>query len=90
MRDPAEQYPEDTERRKRQREGGCDCLNIVREKLTKRHGSEVELELKLTVNLETGDTGAALAPLYYSYMVGKKRKRSYITFNFCPFCGKPA
>jgi len=29
-----------------------------------------------------------MPPLYYSYRDGKKRKKSYVTFNFCPFCGK--
>jgi len=71
-------------------EHGCKCLSIVKEKLTKHHGdnSDVCLDLKQTINTETLDFGTSLPPLYYSYRDGKKRKKSYVTFNFCPFCGK--
>ena len=73
-------------------EHGCKCLAIVKEKLTKHHGenSDVCLDLKQTINTETLDLGTSLPPLYYSYRDGKKRKKSYVTFNFCPFCGKRA
>lgn len=72
----------------------CDCLKVVREKLEKHHGegSAVDLELKATISIdpesESYGFGASLPPLYYTYKAGKKRKRSFVTFNFCPFCGK--
>ena len=68
----------------------CKCLDLIRERLTAHHGpgSAVELELKQFVDSETLSLGTALPPLNYSYRDGKKRKRSYVTFNFCPFCGK--
>lgn len=84
----------EAQRRAKQAEEACKCLETIREKLTKHHGdgSAVELELKATIIMdpeaENYDMGAALAPLYYTYKAGKKRKRAYVTFNFCPFCGK--
>lgn len=75
---------------------GCKCLKTVEEKLTAHHGegSAVELELKATIIMdpeaENYEMGAGLPPLYYTYKSGKKRKRSYVTFNFCPFCGGKA
>lgn len=74
--------------------GECRCLEIVREKLEKHHGegSDVELELKATIIMdpeaENYGFGAALPPLYYTYKAGKKRKKSYVTYSFCPFCGR--
>jgi hypothetical protein len=71
-------------------EHGCKCLSNIKETLTKHHGdnSDVCLDLKQTINIETLDLGKSLPPLHYSYLDGKKRKKSYVTFNFCPFCGK--
>lgn len=72
----------------------CNCLEIVRQKLESHHGegSDVDLELKATISFSgestEGGFGADLAPLYYTYKARKKRKRSFVTFNFCPFCGK--
>ena len=66
----------------------CSCLNVIKQKLSAHHGSPVDLELKQTINSETLSLGTALPPLYYTYKAGKKTKRSYVTFNFCPFCGK--
>jgi hypothetical protein len=68
----------------------CDCLKVIKQKLTELHGcdSDIGLELKQTINTDTLDLGTALPPMYYTYRDGKKRKRSYMTFNFCPFCGK--
>jgi hypothetical protein len=75
----------------------CNCLKTIEEKLTKHHGegSAVEFELVPTMimdpDAENYEMGAALAPLYYTYKPPKgKRKRSYVTFNFCPFCGGKA
>lgn len=71
--------------------GRCKCLDVIRNKLADYHGIKADdicLELKQTINTETLDIGTALPPLYYSYLKGKRRKRSYITFNFCPFCGR--
>lgn len=72
----------------------CKCLEIIEEKLTKHHGggSKVELELKSTIITDPKATefamGRAMPPLYYTYQNGNKRKRSFITFAFCPFCGE--
>lgn len=67
----------------------CKCLETIKVKLTKHHGekSDVELDLKMTINTETLTPGVDIAPLYYHYQDGRKRKKSYVTFNFCPFCG---
>lgn len=70
--------------------GGCNCLDAIRGQLEKHHGSEVSLELKQTINTETMELGTALPPLYYQYRTGKKWKKSYVHFTFCPFCGKRA
>lgn len=72
----------------------CNCLETIRQKLTASHGekSDVELDLKATIrvqpDVEEYEIGASLPPLYYSYKDGKKRKKSFVTFNFCPFCGQ--
>ena len=74
----------------------CECLKTVKDRLEKHHGegSEVELDLKMSINTVSLDIRMDLPPLYYSYAVkgkkGKRRKKSYVTFNFCPFCGKHA
>jgi hypothetical protein len=65
----------------------CKCLEIVRKKLSEHHKSPIDFELKQTINTETLELGSDLPPLYYTYTVAGKRKRSYVTFNFCPFCG---
>lgn len=64
-----------------------DCLAKVRAALEKEYGP-VELELAPTVVPETGKTSAELNPLWFRYRDGKKKKRSYVSFNYCPFCGK--
>lgn len=67
----------------------CKCLTVIRERLKEHHKAEVDLELKLFISTETFLPGAALPPLNYKYQVsGKKWKKSYVTFNYCPFCGK--
>lgn len=72
----------------------CNCLKTVEERLSKHHGegSDVELEIKATIIMdpeaENYGMWQSLAPLYYTYKSGKKRKRSYVTFSFCPFCGQ--
>lgn len=48
----------------------------------------MELNLTPTINTLTLDMRMELPPLYYTYLQGKKRKKSYVHFNFCPFCGK--
>lgn len=67
---------------------GCGCIEKVRKKLEEYHKSEISLELKQTINTETLELGEALPPLYYSHRDGKKWKKSYVHFAFCPFCGK--
>lgn len=68
----------------------CKCLNTIRDNLEKHHGagSDVELDLKTAIDVERLELSSAMPPLYYSYKAGKKRKTSYVKFNFCPFCGK--
>jgi len=68
----------------------CKCIEKVKAKLIEYHGAESDvcLDLKQTIDMETMKMGAALPPLYYSYMDGKRRRKSYVTFTFCPFCGK--
>lgn len=71
-------------------ERGCRCVATIKEKLTKHHGedSDVCLTLAPTINMDTLAIGAALPPLAYTYRAGKKRRKSYVTFKFCPFCGQ--
>lgn len=73
---------------KKEEPEGCKCLEIIRKNLEETHKANVDFELKTMINMETLTLKAALPPLAYSYMAGKKRKKSYVTFNFCPFCGK--
>lgn len=65
----------------------CACLDNIRDKLKGYHAADVELELKLFMSWELNKLGAGLPPLYYKYRMGKKWKKSYVTFNYCPFCG---
>lgn len=72
----------------------CNCLETVREKLESHHGagSDVVLDLRTVMftdpKAKVMKMGCVLPPLYYSYNAGRKRKKSYVTFSFCPFCGK--
>lgn len=66
----------------------CQCLENIRKKLEEHHKTSVDMELKMFVHRESMEMGMGLPPLRYSYMEGKKRKKSYVTFNYCPFCGK--
>lgn len=66
----------------------CDCLDRIQKRLEELHKSEIDLELKMWCDLNSGEMGAGLPPLYYHYKEGKKRKKSYVKFSFCPFCGK--
>lgn len=71
--------------------GPCKCINAIRAELKKIHGNSVDLVLRPMINTETLQVCVALPPLQYSYITsGKKRKRSYVTFNYCPFCGRKA
>lgn len=56
--------------------------------MEEHHKCPVDLELKMTIRTDTMELGGmALPPMYYIYTVGKRRKKSYVHFNFCPFCG---
>lgn len=66
----------------------CGCLEKVRNKLTAHYKSSCELELKQAIDPETLSLGRAIPPLYFTYYSGKKRKRSFVVFTYCPFCGK--
>jgi len=66
----------------------CKCLETIEAKLKAHHQSEVMLELKLFIDTNSHQMGAALPPLYYKYKIGRKWKKSYVHFTFCPFCGK--
>lgn len=65
----------------------CDCINIIRKKLEEHHMSAVSFDLKTWINMKTMKTEAGLPPLNYSYQEGKKWKKGYVAFLFCPFCG---
>lgn len=67
---------------------GNKCLKKISGALSKGY-KEVELELAQTIVPESGDTGVDLKPLYFTYREPgeKKRRRSYVDFNYCPFCG---
>lgn len=67
----------------------CDCLDKIQKKLSEHHKSEVELDLSAWIDIETFQPTEGPHPLRYSFMEGKTRKKSYLKFNFCPFCGKP-
>ena len=71
-------------------ERGCNCIERIREKLKEHHKSDIEMELSMWLNMETMKSEAGLPPLKYSYMEGKKRKKSHVKFAYCGFCGKPA
>lgn len=66
----------------------CNCISIVKAKLIEVHGPTVELQLVPTINIETGAMALSLPPLHFTYMEGKKKKKSLVEFNYCPFCGK--
>lgn len=68
----------------------CKCLEQIKNRLTKHHGktSQISLELIHTINMKTFKERMAVPPLFYTYMDGKKKLRSYVKFNYCPFCGK--
>jgi hypothetical protein len=66
----------------------CNCISIVNLKLIEVHGPSVDVELVPTINIETGEIALSLQPLRFTHMQGKKKKRSHVTFNYCPFCGK--
>lgn len=66
----------------------CKCIEILQKKLSEHHGAEVALDLKQSIDMKTYEVSPALPPLYYSYRDGKKTKRSFLTFAFCPFCGR--
>lgn len=70
----------------------CDCVEKIRKRLQAHHSSDIELDMRQTVNLEAetdSDVFAmALPPLNYRYKVGKQWRKSFVAFNYCPFCGK--
>ena len=65
----------------------CGCLTKIEAQLKAHHKADVTLELKLFMSWELNKLGAALPPLYYKYRAKGKWKKSYVTFNYCPFCG---
>ena len=71
---------------------GCKCIEIIKANLEKHHGHAVELELKPMILVDDEATDYSftqgLPPLYYTHKDGKKKKRSHVIFNFCPFCGR--
>lgn len=69
----------------------CKCLEKIRAKLTELHGpgSDVQFALRQTINMKTFEVGTNLPPLDYTFKEGKKTKKSYVPFNYCPFCGTP-
>lgn len=68
----------------------CECIDKIKKVLTDKHGinSNVDLDLVPYLDTEKYVTVPGLPPLFYHYTEGKKRKRSHVGFNFCPFCGK--
>jgi hypothetical protein len=72
----------------------CDCLEKIRLQLEKQHHN-VCLDLKMRVNIKTGESCSDLPPLYFTYHkpnskgFEKRATRSFVFFAFCPFCGKP-
>lgn len=66
----------------------CDCIKKLRGALEEHHQTAVDFELSHWLVIETGQVKAGLPPLKYSYMDGKKRKKSHFKFPFCGLCGK--
>lgn len=73
----------------------CECLKKIKAKLEDHYKAPVDLDLRQTINMETGESGTSLPPMYFSYYkLGKGgkpergRTRSFVDFLFCPFCGK--
>jgi hypothetical protein len=66
----------------------CDCLDVLRRNVKAECGETAELDLSFWTNLETGESEAGLQPLRYRWKEKGKTRRSYIHFNFCPFCGR--
>lgn len=66
----------------------CGCLEKIKKLLSDHHKTEVDLDLKMAVNIQSGKMFTDLPPLYYHYFQGKKKKKGYMNFNYCPFCGK--
>jgi hypothetical protein len=66
----------------------CDCVAKLDAAVKKKFGSDAYIETKLSMNMKTGATKASFPPLYFAYFEGKKKKRSFFPFNFCPVCGK--
>jgi hypothetical protein len=69
---------------------GCNCIDRIRQQLKDHHKSEIEMELSMWLDMVTMKSNAGLPPLKYSYMEGKKRKKSHVRFLYCGFCGKRA
>jgi hypothetical protein len=60
----------------------CDCVAKVNEQLAKHN---LQLAQRMTINLETGETGKALSLETVSLKRGVKARP--IAISFCPFCG---
>ena len=76
-----------TEPEPKTEEKPCNCIEIIRAKLKEHYKSEIDFDMKMVVNTETGKISPALPPLYFTYMDGRKKKKSYVHYPFCPFCG---
>jgi hypothetical protein len=71
----------------------CDCIKDIQELADSKY-SNVELEIGFNINRETGKTENRPLPLYFTYQkpkkdgsLEKKKTKSYVTFDYCPFCG---
>jgi hypothetical protein len=68
---------------------GCDCLEVLRWKLAKHHSaSDIDFDLKMSIEMDTFEMKPAIPPLVYRYSQNGKKKKGYIVFSFCPFCGR--
>lgn len=74
----------------------CDCIKKLEKSVKKNYGPDAYLELKEYANLKTGTLRPDLPPVLWFQHRSKKKdgtpsakwERSWISHNFCPFCGK--
>lgn len=75
----------------------CNCIKKLTAALEKKYGKgNVELDLRMLINLETGKTAMVPGPpLTFKYhdtlpsgKVAKNWIKSYIEAAYCAFCGK--
>lgn len=65
----------------------CSCLEYL-DTCVKRIHPDGYLELKQQIDMKTFESSMALPPLFYCYTEGKKKKRGFFVFTYCPFCGE--